>query len=1820
MNKINENDKIKQPNAIQNRIAMFNNKTKSDVEDKKIKDENDLQHNNSNKSISVNKKTLNNEEQKTKNDKIEEKPKGMNNFSNFINELNKKEELNKKRENKNFEKLEKNENKNEKLPIKNINFSKENKNKKEKNDIKDIKKNKDKNEQKNKIDKIDSKNKNIKDNATDNSKDKKKAQNNEIINNEEKKEVKENNEKNININKIDNNNNNVKNVINMINKQIKNDNNIEKEVNNNFTRKRTITFIDINKQEEQESKNLNKVEEIAKAIDKKESNINIKASEKKTKNKNQNTNVEEKKEKKEEKIQKVKTENTIKEIQKEKKNENFHKTSTIKSENLTSKKKKEEIIEASRNEEPKENNITRRVTFFANTKPSIISKDKDNEINKNKTNQLPLKEKTEETNKNTPNANNQKSHLIHQRVMDMTKKPSESDNKKKESQPKAKGHIDSSILERLKLFYDPQNKDKISIQETTVINTINNINSKNNNNNLGNNIIINSQDNKNYENNKIKKEENTISESNKNDKINENENKTINSNIKEKENIQEQKYNNKMKEDNMTISNKAPKKLDFSRYKIFINTNITEVASNVKANKREEIMNIAKQKKEEEKNQIILNEAEAESDNENEVDNEEKEKEEEIIEEENAENVDNNIFSNPPDSDIHETEAIFMKKYKYNNEEKVNIINNSKNDRQKLIKNEMKRKSTINQTAKLFEKFFEKKNYNNKIRPDIYRPLDKISETNIKNKNIENNNTNNIGNEDKNYGFEVQGYYENENNIRNENIENNELHNIRNEDKNYGIEELEYYENENKEINENNNVEENYDINENLNIENETKNQFSQSVNQIFQEENNSAKVLNKSLRFRQSSSQNFHSKNINNEKEKEFRNTITFQKNHISLDKSDIIDNNTKIFLDKAPVSNDKQLKNDLFCECFFLTSFPKENGILMDNSEDYQAECTHPMCSKLPAMQPEIIYKYPKEDIKGLEINNLAASICYPTGIKLCYEVNEENIKTVKNYRSSFTNQVGERFFAVIYHLYLKMSNIDFEGLYSETPIKHQIKKYQDELYISFRDEKDEEIINQLNIYDEANNKEYVYVPFCLCLISRYPFIKQMEKCLENIMLYINKNDGNIEGLNQLITYIVKSIPAPPKQSMIFFPLPDYFEFIEIKQPYFRDITQFGDNPFIILNYLSPSHVLALFKLLIFEQKVLVVGKEYDRISEIILSFVSLLYPFEWIHTYIPIMSEKMIKFLQAFLPFFNGMNISLYTKAKPILAKAARGVFIFHIDDDKIEINSNLKENSKYIKASTYIKKHFPSLPKHLESLILKELKTIKSNHQKLKEGFDKYNANLRIKNLFIYVFTELLHGYKKYSYIIDDYPVFNSYLMLKEKKNDIKFFKEFTGAQLFQMFIQNSLFTDKDNTYFEQCLSKYMEYKNNGLGMGYIYPKFYDDLKKEDTSFFTIKNNYVIIPDFLKEKGNFEENNKNNELKFKKIKIFLKSQNKMEKDQNINSHGVLRENKRIIKNPINLDNDNDPKNYDLFLLPGQDINKLIDGQKKEKGKGRSDPLRKTKSIKMGIISEENGDKENNIRITQLMPNKENDLSEDERDEIKDNIKEIMTRIYRSDASKLEEDKKTIMSSMEKQFGRDYFVSILNTGNVSKRSIKIVIEESYDFFSYVIFNSLLNILNLEENNHNYLCAIKLLKACLCIKATKSKKEILLSDDLFYKLEDYNYFKKPVFWNIWIEDELTDSDLKVFKKYKEYNEENNSEYLYDNLESDEYNIYLKHSYSALEDLISIMLKIKLKNSDIIALLCELIKKYIIKEKDFQQLMHELLNEIQLYKYCQNL
>ena len=53
---------------------------------------------------------------------------------------------------------------------------------------------------------------------------------------------------------------------------------------------------------------------------------------------------------------------------------------------------------------------------------------------------------------------------------------------------------------------------------------------------------------------------------------------------------------------------------------------------------------------------------------------------------------------------------------------------------------------------------------------------------------------------------------------------------------------------------------------------------------------------------------------------------------------------------------------------------------------------------------------------------------------------------------------------------------------------------------------------------------------------------------------------------------------------------------------------------------------------------------------------------------------MSDQMIKYLQAFLPFLNGIHENLYSTAKAVLDEAEEGIFIIYTKTNVIDINSN------------------------------------------------------------------------------------------------------------------------------------------------------------------------------------------------------------------------------------------------------------------------------------------------------------------------------------------------------------------------------------------------------------------------------------------------------------------------------------------------------------------------------------------------------------------
>jgi hypothetical protein len=349
-------------------------------------------------------------------------------------------------------------------------------------------------------------------------------------------------------------------------------------------------------------------------------------------------------------------------------------------------------------------------------------------------------------------------------------------------------------------------------------------------------------------------------------------------------------------------------------------------------------------------------------------------------------------------------------------------------------------------------------------------------------------------------------------------------------------------------------------------------------------------------------------------------------------------------------------------------------------------------------------------------------------------------------------------------------------------------------------------------------------------------------------------------------------------------------------------------------------------------------------------------------------------------------------------------------------------------------------------------------------------------------------------------------------------------------------------------------------------------------------------------------------KNKSITFKDVNEFIYSQNFInDKGKNTNYENNSIKNSFIIDNLFKFDSKDFPTSFKIFLMPNNKTKNKNENNLDINNNQNGSRISKRRSTKIKIIS---GEKQNEkgIRYAHVINERDDELNEEQKDEIIDNIKDIMKRVYKSNLLNVKEDQEILMDSVKTNFGRDYFVNIMGSVNKKNSSIKIVENESFDFLKYIIFSVLLNILKLEENDHNLFSALKLTKACLYIKTTKNKKEVSLSDEIFSQLEDYALYKNKIFWQMWIEDDMTEDEIDIYNKLKSKGEESIKN-------SENYKTYLKNSYEIVDKLFGIMIKLKLSNFFIYSTYSELSREYIFDDDQFGKLMREMINGLEYYQ-----
>jgi hypothetical protein len=120
-------------------------------------------------------------------------------------------------------------------------------------------------------------------------------------------------------------------------------------------------------------------------------------------------------------------------------------------------------------------------------------------------------------------------------------------------------------------------------------------------------------------------------------------------------------------------------------------------------------------------------------------------------------------------------------------------------------------------------------------------------------------------------------------------------------------------------------------------------------------------------------------------------------------------------------------------------------------------------------------------------------------------------------------------------------------------------------------------------------------------------------MEKCIQSILIQMADEKTSSSDIYNQILHLTREVPIPPTNKKLNFYIPNNNNYIEILSPTYKDLPIFNDNMSNLLEIFSIENIIIIHSLMLLEQKILFVGDEYWLLSEVIESFISLLYPLQ-------------------------------------------------------------------------------------------------------------------------------------------------------------------------------------------------------------------------------------------------------------------------------------------------------------------------------------------------------------------------------------------------------------------------------------------------------------------------------------------------------------------------------------------------------------------------------------------------------------------------------
>ncbi|KAH3759471.1 DENN (AEX-3) domain [Pelomyxa schiedti] len=276
------------------------------------------------------------------------------------------------------------------------------------------------------------------------------------------------------------------------------------------------------------------------------------------------------------------------------------------------------------------------------------------------------------------------------------------------------------------------------------------------------------------------------------------------------------------------------------------------------------------------------------------------------------------------------------------------------------------------------------------------------------------------------------------------------------------------------------------------------------------------------------------------------------------------------------------------------------------------------------LGPFKAEVVDRIPVKDYPKSPVPPLVWMLCFPNGAILAKEP-----KPPKFFTFVVTEVNGSKYFGTALTVYQpnEFAPIDIDELFEESP----------------------------NIP--------LFTPVCLCILSRFAFYNTFKQLLMAIYK-VSRIQSNAEIVANFVKQVVYNIPLPPAGYTLHLPLVGHHcNIVRPKQDNFPLV----EIPFrYLFDCIGIDAVVSLVVGVLEEKRVLFLSRIHSLLTIAAETLISLLYPFRYLHVYIPTLNSSLGDYLQAPTPYIMGMITDSNTDS--LLAELS-DVIIVNLDTSRI-----------------------------------------------------------------------------------------------------------------------------------------------------------------------------------------------------------------------------------------------------------------------------------------------------------------------------------------------------------------------------------------------------------------------------------------------------------------------------------------------------------------------------------------------------------------------